>query len=88
MLRAPGLDCERLHQWPELAGAASYSSNAVATVGGFVVVSLRLATGQVAVATVLSSLPSAITVGFACVLLGEWLAAGIGRSVSPRSCAD
>jgi uncharacterized membrane protein len=41
---------------------------------GFVVVSMGLATGRVAIVTVLSSLQTAVTVGLACVFLRERLA--------------
>ncbi|HEX4766193.1 MAG TPA: DMT family transporter [Lichenihabitans sp.] len=41
---------------------------------GYLAVSAGLATGQVAIVTVLSSLQSAITVGLACLFLGERLA--------------
>ena len=41
---------------------------------GFVAVSAGLATGPVAIVTVLGSLQSAVAVGLACALLGEQLA--------------
>ena len=54
--------------------AASVLGTGAVAVLGFVAVSAGLATGQVAIVTVLSSLQSAITVGLACALLGEQLA--------------
>ncbi len=50
-----------------------FGTGAVAA-GGFLVVSAGLATGHVAIVTVLSSLQSAVTVGLACAFLGERLA--------------
>lgn len=54
--------------------AASVLGTGAVAVLGFVAVSAGLATGQVAVVTVLGSLQSAIAVGLACALLGEQLA--------------
>ncbi len=54
--------------------AASVFGTGTVAVLGFVAVSAGLATGQVAIVTVLSSLQSAIAVGLACALLGERLA--------------
>ncbi len=56
-----------------LDAGAVLGTGAVAVVG-YLAVSAGLATGQVAVVTVLSSLQSAITVGLACLFLGERLA--------------
>lgn len=54
--------------------AASVLGTGAVAVLGFVAVSAGLATGQVAVVTVLGSLQGAIAVGLACALLGEQLA--------------
>ena len=54
--------------------AASVLGTGAVAVLGFVAVSAGLATGQVAIVTVLSSLQSAIAVSLACALLGEQLA--------------
>ena len=54
--------------------AASILGTGAVAALGFVAVSAGLATGQVAIVTVLSSLQSAIAVGLACALLGEQLA--------------
>ncbi len=50
-----------------------FGTGAVAALG-FLVVSLGLGTGQIAIVTVLSSLQSAVTVGLACAFLKERLA--------------
>lgn len=55
-------------------GAASVLGTGAVAVLGFVALSAGLATGQVAIVMVLSSLQSAIAVGLACTLLGEQLA--------------
>lgn len=54
--------------------AVSVLGTGTVAVLGFVVISAGLATGRVAIVTVLSSLQSAITVGLAYALLGERLA--------------
>jgi drug/metabolite transporter (DMT)-like permease len=56
----------------QVAGICVFGTGAVA-VTGFLTLSAGLATGRIAIVTVLSCLQSAITVGLACAFLGERL---------------